>query len=251
MTVSRESNDKYQRFHRSAKVQTRVIDPNNFTYYNVIRSLESILYSKNKENILDYGCGVGTFSFFMASKGHTVTGVDISDKAINTAKLSSEAMGLDRNTTFLNLVESKKHLKKDDFDLLTMIEVIEHVPNDKAAMKHLSALIKRGGYILLTTPSLSAPLYKWGLLNKFDQRVGHIRRYSRESIKDLFKDTEMKVISLSEKDSVLRNSLYTFPPAGFLIRFIKGPISSFMSWLENPLIKLFGGSSFYVIAKKV
>src|SRR5687767_2792036 len=78
-------NKLYERYHSSPKIQTRIIDENNFTYRNIITLLNKNLPKKGSK-ILDIGCGVGTIDFYLSKKNYLITGIDISKQAIHVAK---------------------------------------------------------------------------------------------------------------------------------------------------------------------
>lgn len=242
-------NNKYEEFHSSAIIQKRIIKNNNYTYYDVVRTLKKILSKHKKLKILDYGCGVGTISLYLASLGHDVIGLDVSKNAIKMARASAKSLKI-KNAKFFILNKLDCNKMKKAFDLVLMIEVIEHVPNDKKVMKEVSNYLKKNGYLILTTPSIEAPLYKLGLLKSFDNRVGHIRRYTQLNLIQLIEEAGIKTIKLSTHESIMRNFFYTNSHIGWILKFIKGPISSLFILLEQPLIRLFGGSNYKLIGIK-
>jgi len=242
-------NNKYEEFHSSAIVQKRIIKNNNYTYYDIVWTLKKILGKHKKLKILDYGCGVGTISLYLASHGHDVIGIDVSKNAIKIAKSNAKSLKL-KNIKFFLLDKTNRNKMKKIFDLVLMIEVIEHVPNDKKVIKEISGYLKKDGYLILTTPSVEAPLYKLGLLKSFDNKVGHLRRYNQLNLTQLIENAGIKTIKLSVHESIMRNFFYTNPHAGWILKFIKGPISTIFISLEQPIIKLFGGSNYKLIGIK-
>lgn len=241
--------NKYEKFHKSAVIQKRIIKDNNYTYYEIIQTLKKILDKYEKLKILDYGCGVGTISLYLASRGHNVIGLDVSKNAIKAAKTNAKKLKL-KNVKFFLADKINRNKMKKMFDLVLMIEVIEHVPDDKKVIKEVSSYLKKDGYLILTTPSIEAPLYKLGLLKSFDEKVGHLRRYTQLNLTQLVGNAEIKIIKFSVHESILRNFFYTNSHAGWVLKFIKGPISSLFILIEQPLIKLFGGSNYKLIGIK-
>lgn len=76
----------YNRFHKkNERIQKKLINRKNYVYQTLIELSEKYFIEQNSE-VIDLGCGVGTFDFFLAAQGYNVIGVDISDKAIDTAK---------------------------------------------------------------------------------------------------------------------------------------------------------------------
>ena len=127
---------------------------------------------------------------------------------------------------------------------------MEHLDNDKKALDRIRNLCIKGGIIIASSPSRSAPLFRLHLLDIFDKKVGHLRRYSRSEFLSLFKSNDFEVIRIINTEGVLRNFLFTNPVAGKLIRFIRGPISDFVTFLDELTIPLFGESHYYIVAKK-
>ena len=106
------------------------------------------------------------------------------------------------------------------------------------------------GYLILSTPSKNAPLFKLGLLYDFDRKVGHLRRYKPLEIINKLEENGFTVERLIKTEGVLRNSLFTINGLGILIKFIKGPIVNIVSLIDNITLKIFGESDLIIIAKK-
>jgi hypothetical protein len=103
---------------------------------------------------------------------------------------------------------------------------------------------------LLTTPSKDAPLYRMGLLTKFDNEVGHLRRYTQYDVELLLKNSGFKIIKKSKTEGIFRNLLYTNKFLGQLIRVIRGPFVSIFHFIDEISVKLFGESDLIFIAQK-
>ena len=222
--------DLYNLFHKDTKIQTKVINAKNFTYRLIIKYLENVL--DRKKMILDYGSGAGTIDLYLANKGHSVIGLDISDTAIESAKLSASKLNF-KNVNFWTLKDGLKKIRKVKFDLVICTEVIEHIENDIELLKFLNSKLKRNGTIFLTTPSKNAPLYRLGLTNKFDLRVGHLRRYTEYQLRNLFVSAKFNIEAFYKTEGILRNSLFLNPFLGKLVRFIRGPISDLVTIVDE------------------
>jgi 2-polyprenyl-3-methyl-5-hydroxy-6-metoxy-1,4-benzoquinol methylase len=249
--MTKTNKSLYEIFHKNSKIQYRVISENNFTYIEVIKTLRGIFKKYKISNVLDYGCGVGTLSLYIGKKGINVTGFDVSDSAIRQAKENALNLGLFKKTHFFTIDKMKRVLRGKYFDLIILIEVIEHLPNDFQTLKFLTSHLNKHGLLVITTPSVNAPLYKLGLLNRFDKRVGHIRRYNEDMLKKLHIKLNQKILMIDKKESFLRNSFYTFSKMGWIIKFMKGPISDYFMLLDNFLVKLFGESDYFVVSEKL
>ncbi len=193
---------------------------------------------------------MGSIALYLASIGHLVYGVDISPRAIEKAKESASRVKLHENASFDTTKNFNTNNYKNFFDLILCTEVIEHVQDDKSLVTSLFKMCKRGGCLIVSTPSKNSPLYKMGLLSNFDSRVGHIRRYSVPELINILKDSGFTPQKITELEGLLRNGLYTFNTLGFLLKFIKGPIVSIVTKIDNQLAKIFGGADILVVAKK-
>ena len=164
---------QYNEFHKKSEIQKKPIKKNNFTYRLVIKEVERTLLNikKNNVKILDYGCGVGTLDFYLASTRNDITGVDISPLSIELCNKSASVMNLSDRARFSPDKDFWKKLKKihSKFDLIICSEVIEHVQNDTGLLKKLSRILNKRGFIFITTPSKNAPLFKLGLSKSFDK----------------------------------------------------------------------------------
>ena len=103
---------------------------------------------------LDVGCGGGILSEPLTRLGAKVTGIDASEMAIKSAQFHSKKSRLDIDFKCMStsdLMESKKSLINNQFDIIIASEVIEHVNNRKMFLSDISKLCKPGGLIVFTT----------------------------------------------------------------------------------------------------
>lgn len=101
--------------------------------------------------VLDVGCGGGILSDSMARKGAQVTGIDLSTKALRVAQLHA----LEANTPNVSYREiSAEALALEQpaaFDVVTCMEMLEHVPDPASVAKACSELVKPGGWVFFST----------------------------------------------------------------------------------------------------
>ncbi len=245
-----ESEQIHQKYHEETTSNLKIVKEHNFTYRLLIESLNKHLEFKDKE-ILDIGCGAGTLSLYMAHKGGKVVGLDISSKAIAECKRSANHLGLP-NASFSKSYFPNTKLLMSKFDYIVFTEVIEHLENDKKAIKAISSLLKIDGILILSTPSVFAPLNKLGYTSEFDKRVGHIRRYTISQLHNLLKKNDFKIIKTKKTEGILRNFLFVNPYAGKLVRILNysKTFSNLMTSLDNVSLKLFGESNYIIVARK-
>lgn len=99
--------------------------------------------------IADIGCGAGLMCEPLAARGASVVGVDAAANNIAAARLHSKAAGLDIDYRVGEPHEALREV--DRFDVLLLLEVVEHVDNLQAFLRHAVAHLKPGGLLLIST----------------------------------------------------------------------------------------------------
>ena len=104
----------------------------------------------DNKQILDVACGGGLLTEALFKKGGLVSGIDISDVAIHTAKNHAASANIDINYV-LGEAEELLPENKERFDVVTCLEAIEHVPDPNQLVKTCSNLCKKDGDIFFST----------------------------------------------------------------------------------------------------
>ncbi len=243
------SNLLYEKYHSVTRIQKKIIAKNNFTYRNLFWILNENSLLNGDKKVLDIGCGVGTVSLYLASKGSKVLGVDISKRAIDTAISSAEFLSLNNNARFVS-GKFQTIKVKGKYDLILMTEVLEHLKDDRKVLNYVKNYLKDDGLLLLSVPSKNAPLYRLNMLKGFDERVGHLRRYTLGDLSELLLDRKMNILRTYKTEGILRNFLFTNRFAGNIIRFLKGSLSDTFAFIDTLTIPLFGESQIYILSSK-
>jgi 2-polyprenyl-6-hydroxyphenyl methylase/3-demethylubiquinone-9 3-methyltransferase len=100
--------------------------------------------------VIDVGCGGGILAESMAINGAEVTGIDLSEKSLTVAKLHSLESGVP--VTYLKT--SAEEMAADSgevFDVVTCMEMLEHVPNPASVVQACADLVKPGGWVFFST----------------------------------------------------------------------------------------------------
>ena len=103
------------------------------------------------QRVLDVGCGGGILADAMARKGAQVTGIDLSTKALRVAQLHAlEAQTPDIEYREVS-VETLAQEQPGSFDMVTCMEMLEHVPDPDSVVRACAALVKPGGWVFFST----------------------------------------------------------------------------------------------------
>ena len=102
------------------------------------------------KRILDVGCGGGILAESMAALGATVTGIDASQAALATARLHLHESGLEVDYVCATAEEmARQH--PGSFDLVTCLELLEHVPDPASVVDACATLVRPGGEVVFST----------------------------------------------------------------------------------------------------
>ena len=110
------------------------------------------------KKILDIGCGGGILSESMAQRGAEVTGIDLSDKALAVARLHLLESG---NRVDYQKISAEEFATQATarFDVVTCMEMLEHVPDPASTIAACAALVKPGGHVFFSTLNRNAKAY--------------------------------------------------------------------------------------------
>ena len=115
------------------------------------------------KRVLDVGCGGGILSEAMAAAGATVTGIDLGDKPLKVAQLHLLESGLTveyRNIT----VEELANEQPGQYDVITCMEMLEHVPDPASVVNACARLVKPGGKCFFSTINRNPKSYLFAIL---------------------------------------------------------------------------------------
>jgi len=160
-----------------------------------------ILGLRSGDRILDLGCGFGRHAYEAARRGAHVIALDAGEDEVNGVAGTFAAMveqgELSPDTTKVGVVQGDAlHLPFADatFDRVLCSEVLEHIPNDVAAMTELARVLRPGGTMAITIPRFGPELINWALSDEYHMVPGgHVRIYRRSVIESRLESTGLKV----------------------------------------------------------
>lgn len=119
------------------------INPLRLGYINDIVPLSG-------KTVLDVGCGGGILSEALAGAGATVTGIDLADKSLSVAKLHLLESG--KQVEYRKVaVEVLAEERPASYDVVTCMEMLEHVPDPGSIVRACATLVKPGGWVFFST----------------------------------------------------------------------------------------------------
>jgi 2-polyprenyl-6-hydroxyphenyl methylase/3-demethylubiquinone-9 3-methyltransferase len=132
------------------------INPLRLNYIDQAASLSG-------KRVLDVGCGGGILSESMALKGAAVTGIDLGEKALKVAQLHSLESGIAVDYQLIS-VEELAEKQPASFDVVTCLEMLEHVPNPASVVAACAKLVKSGGHVFFSTINRNPKSYLFAVI---------------------------------------------------------------------------------------
>ncbi len=169
--------------------------------------------------LLDVGCSAGFFLAAARDLGWEVAGVELNE---DTAELARTRLGLDVRTGDLAGVS----FEPASFDVLTLWDVIEHVPDPAETLRLAQRLLRPGGVLALSTPNLgglfpqlSQPIGRWTGYWTHPEPPAHLYQFSKKTVVRLLEVTGFAVLDVVHERTPLK---YTLAPGG-LRRLARSP----------------------------
>ena len=116
------------------------------------------------KRVLDIGCGGGILADAMARKGAEVLGIDLAGKALKVAQL--HALEAQTNGVSYREVsaETLAEEQPESFDVVTCMEMLEHVPDPSSVVRACAALVKPGGHVFFSTINRNAKAFVFAIV---------------------------------------------------------------------------------------
>lgn len=204
-------------------------------------------------DILDVGCGTGG-NIILLKKFGRVVGLDSSAEALKFAERRGFAQLIQASATKLPLPDNA-------FDLVSILDVLEHIEDDRGVIGEALRVLRPGGLLLITVPA-----YQW-LWSQHDKALHHIRRYTKREVTSKVRHGGFEVLEQSYfvmlavpitlfrklRDKLLRNpdnppKIYDIVPpplVNTLLLFLLRCEKILLRFMRLPF-----GTSIMVVAKK-
>ncbi len=121
-----------------------MLNPLRFNYIKQHTDLQT-------KKCLDVGCGGGILTESLATKASVVTGIDLAENALSVAEKHSTTSNLQNINYEQSSVEDHCEKNESEYDVLTCMEMLEHVPNPEQIVMACSLGVKQGGHLYFST----------------------------------------------------------------------------------------------------
>ena len=115
------------------------------------------------KRVLDVGCGGGILTESMAQKGATVKGIDLGKAPLSVARLHSSENSLDIDYEMISAEEIAAR-EPASYDLVTCLEMLEHVPEPQSIVQACARLVKPGGDVFFSTINRNPKSYLFAII---------------------------------------------------------------------------------------
>jgi 2-polyprenyl-6-hydroxyphenyl methylase/3-demethylubiquinone-9 3-methyltransferase len=115
------------------------------------------------KKVIDIGCGGGILAESMARKGADVTGIDLSEKALKVADLHSLEAEVSVRYQHISS-EDMAAQEPGQYDVVTCMEMLEHVPDPGSIVRAAATLVKPGGHVFFSTLNRNAKSYLFAVV---------------------------------------------------------------------------------------
>jgi SAM-dependent methyltransferase len=202
--------------------------------------------------VLDNGCGIGMYVRHLSRVNGTIIGLEYDlERAVEAHQHSPH---------ILRAVGESLPFQDETFDFILSHEVLEHVQDDRLAVREMIRALKPGGRLGVFAPNRGYPFethgiywqgrYRFGnipLVNYLPQRIRdrlapHVRVYASRDLKHLFAGQPVRYIKRTIIFGAYDNIIARFPLLGRVLR-------GFLQFLEKTPLRIFGLSHFWVIEK--
>jgi len=166
--TSKTENVDYDEIHKFEQLASRWWDPNSefkplheinplrLNYIDEIAGLEG-------KRVLDVGCGGGILSESMAARGAIVTGIDMGEAPLSVAKLHLLETG--QKVDYQRIpVEMLADERPGAYDIVTCMEMLEHVPDPSSIIQSCAELAKPGGNLFFSTLNRNPKSYLFAIV---------------------------------------------------------------------------------------
>jgi 2-polyprenyl-3-methyl-5-hydroxy-6-metoxy-1,4-benzoquinol methylase len=142
------------------------------------------------QRILEVGCGIGTYTAELAVGARHITAMDMErafvDEAVRRLRQHPNVQLICGDATVADAAKQNGAA----FDTVILLDVLEHIENDRALLTRLGARLEPGGHLILKVPAMSL------LYSPMDEAIGHWRRYDKAGLTEVVSGAGLEVVRI-------------------------------------------------------
>lgn len=226
----------------------------NITDYGVNRRINvfnKLIEPRHNEKILDLGCGYGVYTKLIKNKSFFTIGADILSEHINIAKYTYPEID------FFKMDGTKLAFKDNIFDIVYMIETMEHVLEEASLLREICRILKSGGYLILSVPNKLFPFETHSVKLMHRTIRPPVPFFSLLPKKLRENSQTAKVYTERSIKALLKKNCFTDFKIEYITPVMEGRIQNrfkfsrkIFEYIENSQLKKFFGMSIVTIAIK-
>jgi 2-polyprenyl-6-hydroxyphenyl methylase/3-demethylubiquinone-9 3-methyltransferase len=182
----------------------------------------------NGKTVIDIGCGGGILSESMARRGAHVTGIDMGEAPLAVAKLHKLESGVEVNYLH-STAEAIAEQTPQAYDIVTCLEMLEHVPDPASVIKACAKLVKPGGHVFFSTINRNPKSFVFAIVGA--EYVLNLLPKGTHDYKKLIRPSELSEWSRAARLSVKDVTGMTYNP--FMKRYKLGRDTSVNSLIHT------------------
>ena len=202
------------------------INPLRLNYIDEFASLSG-------KNVLDVGCGGGILSESMALRGANVTGIDMGEAPLAVAKIHQKESGVEVNYLH-STAEKMAETHAETYDIVTCLEMLEHVPDPSSVISACQKMVKPGGHVFFSTINRSPKSYLFAIIGA--EYVLQLLPKGTHDYKKLIKPSELSAWSRSAGLTVKNVKGMTYNPLTKKYKLGNNVDVNYMIHTENPAL---------------
>ena len=140
-----------------------------------------ICQGKRDNKILEIGCGAGGNFFFLKQFGE-LTGIEPDERSIEAARQYNDVKIIKGSLPYAIPSMDKQ------FDIIALIEVLEHIEEDRESVEKIKTLLSSNGHLIITVPAF---MFLW---SEHDVYFQHKRRYTKKQLEQLLSDAGYNIV---------------------------------------------------------
>jgi 2-polyprenyl-6-hydroxyphenyl methylase/3-demethylubiquinone-9 3-methyltransferase len=168
-----------------------------------------------EQQVLDIGCGGGLLAEGLARAGARVTGIDMAEQSLQVARLHALESKLDITYEFVPAEQfAAEHTEQ--FDVVTCLEMLEHVPDPAAIVKAAAQAVKPGGYVFFSTLNRNAKSWLLGIVAA-EYVLGWVPKGTHEHAKFIQPAELLRMTDAAKLEAQAMTGMHYLPWRGFYL----------------------------------